>query len=204
MFALIHRSVMLESNFSSGPQHTPWTAPAVISAAVVCVGTAFSSLFFQHVSNVVPKFYYSVAVISPVFGFACYSLLIMGRHFVLQEGFQMTKSIFQSALKYCTAIGLCFAMTNILVDYGRSGSSSGVPEVSTVLVLILGKLVVPVSLLLESYLEWQQPSGWQLAGVAVLMCGVASTAFSAISRILPSPGEPGQLLRVLRRGRFGC
>ena len=47
-------------------------------------------------------------------------------------------------------VALCFAINNVLTAFGTSGRSAGKPDVPTVLALILQKLVVPVSLLIES------------------------------------------------------
>lgn len=80
-------------------------------------------------------------------------------------------------MQYCVVVGTCFALANILADYGRSGSSPGVPDVSTVVVLVLKKLVVPVSLALESALDKTRPTVWQVGGVTVIMLGILTTSF---------------------------
>ena len=169
---------------------SPWNLKAVAAATTLCLGTVLSQLFYQHVSNAAPKYFSSIAVILPLSGLICYSSILVVTNLIKHYNnnndddsdnlFQFTWSSFcariKPSIKYCIGIGGCFALHNILTDFGKSGSKAGVPDVSTVLSMVLQKLVVPVSLALESVLDHCRPTISQVSGVAVVMLGILMTA----------------------------
>jgi len=182
------------------PIHSPWSVAAILASATITFGTAITGLCYQHVSNAAPKFFYSLAVVSPLSGFICYSFIILvwnkfvpdnqnHRNNALPLSLSLSSATLVQkswilAMNYCVGIGACFALHNILADYGKSGRNAGEPDVSIVLSLFLMKLVVPFSLLLESALDAygriQRPptTSWQLSGVLVVMLGIILTVLS--------------------------
>ena len=179
----------VSTSAAQAERELPWTPRAVAAAAIVCLGTSISTLFLQRVSNTVPQYFYAVAIVSPILGFLCYTAILFCFQVVNHYGYgytQHTVSVQQqdawdsttqlSLIQYTSGIGACFAFHNILVDYGRSGTARGHPDVSAVLSLILLKLVVPVSLGLESLLERQLPTWNQLMGVVVFLLGILAAA----------------------------
>lgn len=185
-----HLATSSETDTRTGSE-IPWTLSSLAAAAILCLGTSFSTLFFQRLSNAVPQYFYAVAIVSPLLGFLCYSFLLL----VTRNTAGGTIPILQVA-PYACSIGMCFALHNILVDYGRSGKSSGQPDVPTVLSLILLKLVVPVSLFLESLLERRRPTLDQIAGVAVFLVGIG-VATSRTTSNASSIGNGGKVLALV-------
>lgn len=154
----------------------PWSTVAVVAAVTVCIGTVLNSLFAQHVNNRAPGYFYAAAVFNPASGLLCYPMILLGLNLLGWEKTRLRGATFCQTLKYGSAIGLCFSVTNMLIQYGRSGSAAGEPDVSTVLALILQKLVVPVTLGLEACIEQRLPTAWEASGTFILMGGVALTA----------------------------
>ena len=186
-----HHTIHVRSpSYSSSNSYSSnsWSIETILAAMCITFGTAISSLCFQHVSNSIPSYFYCIAIVSPFSGFIVYSIiniisgLMLGRR---SEGGKSSSSSWfpsmnvlkSSTLNYCVGIGICFATHNILVDYGKSGKDGNVPDVSTVLALILSKFVVPISLILESIVESHIPTSYELTGVIVLMIGVIITSF---------------------------
>ena len=180
----------------------PWTGPAVGAALALCVGTAGSQLLYQHVSNAAPHYFFSIAILLPVSGLICYSfmLLVQGlsghwfrdtnnnnndppRPFAPCSSLVSWCRRLRPAVPYSVGIGLCFAMHNLLSDFGKSGRHVGIPDVSTVLVLVLQKLVVPVSLMVESCWDQTWPTRHQVGGVVLVLWGIVATATSQMGSL---------------------
>ena len=155
-----------------------WTVGAIIAAIILFVGTTASEIIGQHISNDVPDYYFAIAVFTPFSGLIFYPIVVFVCHRYKLITAGLSKDTFTQTLYYGILIGLCFSIHNILSDYGGSGQSAGKPDVSTVLSLILQKLVVPVSLILEFSIARKMPSRYQIGGVIILMVGVIVTAIA--------------------------
>ncbi|KAL7577830.1 hypothetical protein ACA910_010578 [Epithemia clementina (nom. ined.)] len=213
------------SNNDNVPSASSWNGSAIAAAITLCLGTSLSQLFYQHVSNAAPQYFFSIAVILPLSGLICYPTILVVLHLwgrtrnIGSDDGNISGSDSSSdrpnnsrsnacnelintstdssisdqiencgtvwlyyknrilpSLRYCLGIGACFALHNLLVDFGKSGSQVGVPDVSTVLSMVLQKLVVPVSLLLEATLDRRNVTAWEISGVATVMLGILSTA----------------------------
>jgi hypothetical protein len=73
-------------------------------------------------------------------------------------------------------VATCFALHNLLAAFGTSGKATGQPDVPTVLALVAHKLVVPVSLILESWHDGRWPRMREIFAVILVMMGIAITA----------------------------
>jgi len=156
----------------------PWSPTAQLAALILFLGTTFSTLLSQHVSNDIPDYFFAIAVFTPISGLLFYPLVVYSCHITGVAPAGLSRTNILPTLKYSTLIGFFFSISNILSDYGISGQSSGIPDVSAAYSLILMKLVVPVSLFIEFALARKLPMINQLAGVTILMGGIVITALA--------------------------
>lgn len=77
-------------------------------------------------------------------------------------------------------VAFCFSVNNILLAFGSSGNSKspGTPEIPTVVLLVLQKLVVPVSLVLESLHDQRVPRWNEIIGILLILMGAIVTSLA--------------------------
>jgi hypothetical protein len=168
-----------------------WNAKTRCLAAIIVVGTAASSLMNQHTANIVPNHFFAISVLIPTMGLILYPGLIYIAYvhlgWIEKIGISSGQT-FLTTLMAVTPVAVCFSLHNLLVTFGTSGriatpgsSSSSQPDVPIVLSLILCKLVVPISLLLESIHDRHWPPVQHVIGVCLVLMGIIVTAAMAHS-----------------------
>lgn len=159
--------------------HAVWTPGVVVAAVVLVVGTTAAALLNQHVANTVPTYVFSISVFSPFVGLVVYPIITVTSHKAGAIKIGLTRANFGEAFSAMVPVALCFALNNVLLAFGTSGRGSGKPDVPTVLALVLQKLVVPVSLTVESFYDWHRPRVLQVVGVILVVLGgvVAALAY---------------------------
>mmetsp|Transcript_38097 Transcript_38097/g.55941 ORF Transcript_38097/g.55941 Transcript_38097/m.55941 type:complete len:382 (-) Transcript_38097:1029-2174(-) len=168
------------NNVPNEHHHALWTRWTVSLAVILIVGTVSASLMRQHVSNEVPAYFFAISVFHPFAGLLFYPLIVLFLHQSKLVKMELTtRENLATTLWAMTPVALSFACNNILTMYGMSGQTNGKPDVSTVLALILQKLVVPVSLAIESVYEHRYPLFVEGAGVALVMMGVVVAALTS-------------------------
>ena len=195
------------SSLNRNNERLQWSRISIIMALIIIFGSAASTLLHQHVAVLEPEYFFSLSVFVPLSGLVFYSMLVIGLewHKIFSEGYNedrfrnltiksklttlffFVKSDYRKKLQTIfwamLPVALCFSVHNILLAYGSSGNpkSPGKPEIPTALLLVLQKLVVPVSLTLESFYDKRRPNQKEIVGILLIMMGAGVTTLAFYS-----------------------